>query len=129
MTDFTFSRDERLKSVKLIKELFKKGKSIFQFPIKLVYIPIPEDNDLVVKNQFAISVPKKRFKKAVDRNRIKRLLREALRHNKHIIAHDPVKVMMIIYVAHDELSHKIIDASIKKLLLKLHKTATTESQT
>ncbi len=126
MTDFSFSRDERLKSVKLIKQLFVEGRSIFQFPIKLVYIPLPDDHLHIENSQFGVSVPKKRFKKAVDRNRIKRLLREAIRLNKHIISDDPVKVMMIIYVADEELSHKIIQASIKKLLLILHKTATSD---
>ena len=126
MADFTFSRDERLKSVKLIKGLFKNGKSLFQYPIKLVYLDLPEGNPQIKKSQFAISVPKKRFKKAVDRNRIKRLIREAIRHNKSVIQDDPILIMMVIYVAKEELSVKIIEASIKKLLLKLHKTSSPE---
>ena len=126
MADYTFTRQERLKSKKLIQRLFKEGRSLFQFPIKIVYLPLPDDTAGITNTQFAISVPKKRFKKAVDRNRIKRLMREGIRHHKDVLSQDPPYIMMIIYVANEEISHKIINASIKKLLFKLHKAASVD---
>lgn len=88
-------------------------------------MPLPEGHATISKTQYAVTVPKKRFKKAVDRNRIKRLLRESIRHHKSILSEDPPIILMIIYVGKEELSLKIIDASFKKLLLKLHETASS----
>jgi len=90
-------------------------------------MPLPEGHAIISKTQYAVSVPKKRFKKAVDRNRIKRLLRESIRHHKSILSEDSPIILMVIYVGNEELSHKIIDASIKKLLLQLHETASLNS--
>ena len=74
---------EKLKSKKLLDALFSSGKKINGFPIKLVYKPLDFEDDCLIK--VGVSVPKRNFKKAVDRNRIKRLMREAYRLNKHII--------------------------------------------
>jgi ribonuclease P protein component len=76
----TFSKKERLVSKKQIDRLFHEGHSFFTFPYKVIYIiDNQENNDLP---QLLISVPKRNFKKAVDRNKIKRLTREAYRKNK-----------------------------------------------
>ena len=79
--DFTYPTREKLKSRKLIDQLFVEGKSVSKYPVKLIYIQteLPED----VPVQAGVTVPKKNFKSAVKRNRIKRLLREAYRLNKH----------------------------------------------
>ncbi|MEP6927065.1 MAG: ribonuclease P protein component [Ginsengibacter sp.] len=76
---FTFKADEKLKSRKLIQLLFKEGKSFSYFPLRIIYIQ-PENN--LSHLQSAFSVSSKNFKKAVDRNRIKRLMREAYRLQK-----------------------------------------------
>ncbi len=73
----TLGKIERLKSKKLIKKLFEEGVSIKNFPFRLVYINTEKPP---VKSSF--SVPKRNFKKAVDRNRIKRLIKEAYRLEK-----------------------------------------------
>ena len=78
--DFRFPEKERLKSKKQIEQLFKKGNSISSFPLKLIYSNATEDNGVKVKTAF--SVPKKNFKSAVKRNRIKRLMRESYRLNR-----------------------------------------------
>ena len=73
----TLGKKERLKSRKLIGRLFEEGTSIKNFPYRLVYI-VTEKSSI----QSSFSVPKRNFKKAVDRNRIKRLIKEAYRLEK-----------------------------------------------
>jgi ribonuclease P protein component len=77
---FGFRRKERLKSRKAIEALFTQGKSLSQFPIRAMY-KIEESAQPLV--QVGVTASKRHFKKAVDRNRIKRLLREAYRLQKH----------------------------------------------
>ncbi len=78
-----FGKDERLHSKKLIEKLFKEGKSFFKYPFKIVYLETEPFNTAPVA--VLVSVSKKRFKRAVERNRIKRLIREAYRKNKYIL--------------------------------------------
>lgn len=78
---FTLGRNERLKSRKLIEQLFKSGKSFTTFPFRVYYLSQPSSFFL----QFGAGVSNKNFKKAVDRNRIKRLAREAWRLQKNIL--------------------------------------------
>jgi ribonuclease P protein component len=78
----TFSKEEKLCSVKSIEHLFAKGDSFIAYPLRIVYLFRDEDAG---DNRFAsvlISVSKKKFKRAVKRNRVKRLVREAYRLNK-----------------------------------------------
>ncbi len=84
MPDFTFQRGERLKSRKVIEQLFKGGQSFAHYPLRIVWTIMDEPNG-EFPAQFALSVSKKKFKRAVDRNRIRRLMREAYRLNKHIL--------------------------------------------
>jgi len=82
---FTLGKDERLKSRKQIDQLFAKGKSIAITPFR-VYFLINEKLNAqrsMVNVQFGVGVSAKNFKKAVDRNRIKRLTREAWRLQKN----------------------------------------------
>ncbi len=82
----TFGKKERIVSKKLIETLFEKGESdaCTAFPLKAVYKQI-ERNEGEAAAQILISVPKKRFKHAVDRNRVKRQVRESYRLNKPIV--------------------------------------------
>jgi ribonuclease P protein component len=77
-----FGKQEKLKSRKLIEELFARGKSINVFPIRISYIFSNLQVDEKSLLQVGVSVSKRNFKSAVDRNRIKRLLREAYRLQK-----------------------------------------------
>ena len=80
--DLTFKKREHIVSTRLIETLFGSGsKSMVAYPLRVVYQKIPrEQTDVPV--QVLISVPKKHFKHAVDRNRVKRQVREAYRHCK-----------------------------------------------
>jgi len=79
----TLKKHERLKKKQLIDQIFREGNKIFDHPLLIRWKVVP----LATKYpaQVLISVSRKRFKKAVHRNRIKRLIREAYRCNKHII--------------------------------------------
>ena len=77
MTRFTLSKQERLSSRKDIETLFESGQSLAKYPIRLVWLMQPEPTSAPVSVMFSVS--KKKFSRAVDRNRIKRLLRESYR--------------------------------------------------
>ncbi|MEO8110566.1 MAG: ribonuclease P protein component [Ginsengibacter sp.] len=77
---FTLRPFEKLKSRKLIDGVFKKGKSFTDFPFRVIYL-FTEENKSQLQAGFAVS--SKIFKRAVDRNRIKRLMREAYRLQKN----------------------------------------------
>jgi ribonuclease P protein component len=77
---YTLNKHERLKGRSLIESLFTSGSSFFLYPFKIIYIK--EKKDDLFPAKFTISVSKKRFKRAVKRNRIKRIVKEAYRFNK-----------------------------------------------
>ncbi len=80
---FSYPKNEKLKSQKHIDLLFSEGKSVSNYPLRLVYVPIELEEGENIK--IGVSVSKKNFKKAVDRNQYKRLLRECYRLNKHLL--------------------------------------------
>ena len=77
----SFGRREKLKSRKAIDALFQKGRSVVHFPIRVKYVVLPLTEEAETA-QAGFTVSKKYFKRAVQRNRIKRLLREAYRLQK-----------------------------------------------
>jgi ribonuclease P protein component len=76
----TYNRQEKLKSRKLLQQVFATAKSFSVFPVKVFYMPL--ENTAAARLQVGVGVSARNFKKAVDRNRIKRLLRECYRLNK-----------------------------------------------
>ena len=82
----TFRKQERIVSTRLIEMLFGKGdsQSLSAYPLRVVYLQTARQ-EKCAPIQILISVPKKRFKHAVDRNRVKRQIREAYRHHKQIL--------------------------------------------
>lgn len=83
MGKFTFSKEERLYKEKIIQELFAKGSSFYLYPFKVYFMQNPDTSSTT--HQVLISVSKKNFKRAVDRNSIKRRIREAYRLNKNLL--------------------------------------------
>jgi ribonuclease P protein component len=83
---YTLGKKDKLKSRKAIEQLFKDGKSFSVFPFRVLYLEAPASSATKNNLQTAFSVSKKHFKKAVDRNRIKRLMREAWRLQKNILS-------------------------------------------
>ena len=119
----TLNKSERLCSKKLIERLFAGGnKSFPAFPLRAVYMTLePEEN--TADASLLISVPKKRFKHAVKRNRVKRQIREAYRRNKHILldalqaSEEPKKIIMAFIWLDNKLhATEEIECKVKKLL-------------
>lgn len=79
MVRYTLSKPERLSSLKAIEKLFKEGKSLAKFPVRLVWVEQSEPEKQEFPIQVMFSASKKKFSRAVDRNRIKRLMREGYR--------------------------------------------------
>ena len=77
---YTLSKAERLSWKRYVDRLFLNGQSFIAYPLRVVYLPIEEV--LGVPASFLVSVPKKKFKRAVKRNLIKRQVREAYRVHK-----------------------------------------------
>jgi len=113
----TFNKEEKLKKKTLIAELFAGGKSISVFPLKMIYLET--DHDSAYKIQAGVSVSKRNFKKAVQRNRIKRLMRESYRKNKFLIynSEDTKKhIFMFIYQGKNEVTYQVMEEKMIKLI-------------
>jgi ribonuclease P protein component len=112
---FKYPKDEKLKSRKTIDSLFSQGKSVAKYPLRLVYIEDLSNDSGNVK--MGVSVSKKHFKKAHDRNYFKRVLRETYRMNKHLLVEnlDRPYAFMFLYQTKDRLAFEEIQS--KTILL------------
>lgn len=126
---YTFKRDEKLKSRKAIEQLFKEGKSFSVFPFRVLW-EIKELNSSPLQAGFAVS--SKHFKKAVDRNRIKRLMREAYRLQKsdlqsQLSQQQKYLVLFLIYVGNELPEYQFIFDKTKAVLNRLIKITNENS--
>jgi len=114
------TKEERLKSKTSIDALFKEGKGIIKHPIKVQYMP--HDRPL---HQVAFTAPKRNFKRAVDRNRLKRLMRETYRTNKHILYDKevPSQAIFFIYIGRDMPTYTNLENRMKQCLKVLSQKA------
>ena len=135
-TRLTLGKNERLKKRKVIEEIFKEGESFSVYPF-LIYYLIRHDSDIddstpdwkerisEPKLQFGVAVSKKNFKKAVDRNRIKRLIREAYRLQQVELLYavrqkkELCLKLFIVYNGKEMPDYSLIEDKVGKVLFKL----------
>ena len=113
---FSYNKHEKLKSSKLIKKLFDDGKAISVYPLRLIYLKTNHNGKFLLKT--GVSVSKRNFKLAVHRNRIKRMMREVYRLNKHILYNDLNNeyAFMFIYLGKEEVKYDKLDKKMKVLM-------------
>lgn len=145
----TFTKAERITSRKVIDQLFKKGstdgkqsaaRTFYLFPFRLLYMSQPEPTVLptdqaqpeqiqpstAIAPAILITVSKRNFKRAVDRNKIRRRIREAYRLNKSLLFGTPAKpkspptYITFIYTVKTEISFEEIEKGMKIALSKIN---------
>ena len=121
---FTLSKEERICSKKLINELFTgNGRSMTAFPLRVVFMKRTIIDDQP-RAAMLVSVPKRYFKHAVDRNRVKRQVREAFRRNKSIITqnlpddHEAV-AMAFVWLTDEKFPSSEVENRMVRLLTRI----------
>lgn len=131
--NFTYPKNECLKSKTTIGLLFSEGKSVSKYPLRLVYRQAEVNQAEKIK--IGVSVSKKYFKRAVDRNYFKRVLRETYRLNKHLLLDNIQESysLMFFYQTKDKLSYEEINTKtiqlFEKFLSQVNKTPDSENKT
>ncbi|WP_372795074.1 ribonuclease P protein component [Lutibacter sp.] len=112
---FTLGIEEKLKSKKVIQQLFAEGNRVKSFPLQLIYLKKEHYSEFPIKVGF--TVPKRAVKLAVNRNRIKRMMREVYRKNKQLFSENINEkyIFMFIYMTNDETKYDDLELSIKKI--------------
>lgn len=128
---FRFRKQERLCSESQITELFTIGESFMSYPIRVVWLACENEESPGV--QVVMSVPKKKLKHAVDRNRVKRLLRETYRLNKQSVWEQAINLKMSVRVAFIWIPSEILDYArvekkMKEALVKLDKVLLAQNE-
>lgn len=126
---FTLGKNERLKSRKAIEQLFKEGQRFTVFPLRVLYC---ENKEIVntksskFKIRAGVSVSSRNFRKAVDRNRIKRLIKEAYRLQKKLLEESLEKkgkglLLFLIYTDKEMPAYQMLYDKVNVILNKLQK--------
>lgn len=122
---YKFKKEERLCSKKLLDELFRNGSSFLVYPFRVVHLTTDHSN--VAQAQIVIGVSKRRFKRAVDRNLIKRRIREAYRLNKESLLYSFLQeknlhlTFAVHFVGKEISDYKFIEKKLKVALIQLAK--------
>jgi ribonuclease P protein component len=126
--DNSYPKEEKLKSKKTIELLFTEGKSVSKFPLRLAYLETDFEENVPYK--IGVSVSKKNFKNAVDRNYFKRVLRECYRLNKGLLVDhlDKKYAMMLFYQTKDRLTYREIQEKTVQLFEKFIKVLQEEKK-
>jgi ribonuclease P protein component len=114
---YTLCKDERLCGKRAIEELYAAGTRFFKYPYKAYWLQTATDG--AYPCSFVISVPKRRFKRAVQRNLLKRRTREAFRLNKHLlnVVGAGLQIhLMLVYASDEMLAFSEINAAMQKTL-------------
>lgn len=129
---FTFKKEERVTGKKRIETLFAHGRSFISYPFRIVFYTY-ECAAAPAPVSILISIPKKRLKRATDRNRMKRLVREAYRLNKTLFRDDllPENHRMdvaFIYVKDELAGYEVVEKSVCKSLREISNKLKMESE-
>jgi ribonuclease P protein component len=120
---YTFKKEERLCNKKLIESLFHNGSSFLCYPFKASWLPV--DETMPYPAQLLITVSKKRYKHAVDRNLVKRRIREVYRLNKQQYLYEQLStagkqlVFSISYIGKEIVPQELMGKKMLKLLQQL----------
>ena len=117
MGSLTFRKEERLHSKILIQELFDKGSSFYLYPFKVLYLDASPETRV---NQVLFTVSKRNFKRAVDRNKVKRRMREAFRLNKSQFSTSRKFTIGYIYTPKEILPYSQIEEAMVKSIKRLN---------
>ncbi len=114
----SYSKKNKLKSKILIEQLFTEGQVVSVFPLRLIFIKTIFNNGVDLKT--GVSVSKRNFKKAVDRNKIKRFMREAYRLNKPLYFNNITTqyAFMILYIGKEKPTYAQVETKMKLLFEK-----------
>lgn len=119
----SLGKEERISSMKLIDKLFQGGhsRSMTAFPLRLVYMKYVREG-ACPPAQMLVSVPKRCFKRAVKRNRVKRQVREAYRTNKHLLQPKEGQALLIAFIWMDSTLYpsEAVEHKVKNLLIRLN---------
>ena len=120
----TFKKAERLSGKALIDKLFTSGRSFTSHPFRITWLEHQLNTGFPV--QIAFSVPKKNFKRAVDRNKFKRRGREAYRKNKsrlydYLTKHNKSVILMLIYTTKENTDYNVFETKINLIIDRLIK--------
>ncbi len=129
---YTLGKEERLKSRKIIELLFKEGKSFSNFPFRVVWKYLPQESNIILQAGFTVS--SKHFKKAVDRNRTRRLMKEAYRLQKNglqqNLGHSNKRLgIFFIYVGKEIPDYALVFEKIAVIIGRLQKIVNEKSST
>lgn len=131
MREFSLGKNYKLCSKVIIDDLFESGKTIKSFPLIAITKTVEFNDNTPFKIVF--SAPKRNFKKAVQRNRIKRICREAVRLNKSILEsylnqNNKQLALFLVYSSKDELNSKQLEKKVIKLFNEIIKSLNDTNQ-
>ena len=116
--NYRLPKNERLHSKKSIKELFDKGSSFFLYPFKVIHLTL--DGASTETNQVLFSVSKRKIRRAVDRNYIRRRMKESYRLNKNLLSSSETRYKIaFIYIASGLEDFQTLQAKVQKVLKKI----------
>ena len=127
--DLHFPKAQKLCGEKAIGLLFEKGEAFSKYPFRVVYLPLPELREGEAAVRMLVSVGKKRFKRAVKRNRVKRQTREAWRKAKHAVS-DKFRGLHVAFIFCGDGLPKTADVerSVAKVAARLASAITAPAQ-
>ena len=130
----TLYKEERLHGRDAVEKLFKDAgsRSMVAFPVRVVYVLVPPQADTCVNTRMLVSVPKRQFKRAVKRNRVKRQIREAYRKHKHGLIEAVSRIgerhlsLAFVWLDSKLYDTSVVEKTVEKLLLRIEEKLTQE---